>query len=219
MKLWSLSAASLLLAALATSTQTGRAFAEPYVSCSADVCIVSVEEVAPTPVGPGAGAVVISSPSGTYVGSGAWLADVASAFQSGTAYVTTSGADASADQVAGGPLDSWLVIGEEVDTHPDGTTVYTGIYKPGNWANYDFVNVLVTAAPGGVSATGSAVHYEVFGETATTYGVSVSPDRSSVELDAYANGYVLPDGYLEGGVDVESTPDGTTVETTPDLLP
>jgi hypothetical protein len=58
----------------------------------------------------------------------------------------------------------------------------------------------------------------VLGEGTTTYGVTLSPDRKSVTLKSYANSYSLPDD-LRGGLDVESTPDGTTVETTPQLLP
>ena len=216
MKRWS-SSVVLPLVAFAVTVPAAPAAADPSASCSADVCIVSVSEYAP-PVS--VGALAIGSRSGpSYVGTNAWLADVVTAFQNGTAYVTPDDSWATANQVVGGPADVWLIIGQQVTSKPDGSKVYTGIYRPGNWSNSDFAYVLVTTAPGGASATGSAVHYEIFGETATTYGVTLSPDRKSVLLNAYANGYSLPDGYLEGGLDIESTPDGTTVHTTPQVLP
>ena len=191
------------------------AAADPYVSCMADVCIVSISQAAPAPISSGAGVTAIGSPSGpSFVGSSTWLAGVVSAFQGGTASVTTSGASATASQVASGPDDIWLIIGQQVAAKPDGSKVYAGIYKPGNWANHDSADVLITTAPDGASATGSALHWDVLGEGTTTYGVTLSPDRKSVTLKPYANSYALPDD-LRGGLDVESTPEGTTVQTIP----
>jgi hypothetical protein len=205
--------------ATVTASPVAPAAADPYASCAADVCIVSISEAAPAPVSSGAGATAISSLSGpSFVGSSVWLANVVSAFQGGTAYVTTSDASATAYQVVSAPDDIWLIIGQQVAVKPDGSKVYAGVYKPGNWANHDSADVLITTAPGGTSATGSALHWDVLGEGTTTYGVTLSPDRKSVKLRSYANGYVLPN-YLLGGVDVESTPAGTTVQTTPKVLP
>jgi hypothetical protein len=200
-------------------TAVAPAAADPYASCTADVCIVSISEAAPAPISSGLGATTIGSLSGpSFVGSSAWLAGVVSAFQGGTAYVTASDTSATAYQVVSVPDDIWLIIGQQVALKPDGSKVYAGVYKPGNWANHDSADVLITTAPGGTSATGSALHWDVLGEATTTYGVTLSPDRKSVKLRSYANSYSLPD-YLLVGLDVESTPDGTTVQTTPQLLP
>jgi hypothetical protein len=211
----SLFVAALPVGAFAVTIPMAPAVADP-VSCSADVCIVSISEYAP-PVS--AGAVALARPSGTaYVGSSAWLADVATAFQNGTASVTTAGASATSSQVVSGPGDVWLIIGQEVGVKPDGSKVYASIYRPGNWASQDFADVLVTTAPGGTSASGSALHWDVTNDGTTTYGVTVAPDRKSVKLKTLAISSVLPD-YLQGGIDVESTPDGTTAQTTPQVLP
>lgn len=216
MKRLSLFVAALPVAALALSAPMAPAHADP-VSCSADVCIVSISEYAPPA---SVGAVAIARPSGTaYVGSSAWLADVATAFQAGTASVTASGASATTSQVVSGPGDVWLIIGQQVAVKPDGSKVYASIYRPGNWASQDFADVLVTTAPGGTtSASGSALHWDVTNDGTTTYGVTVAPDRKSVKLKTLVNSYVLPE-YLQGGIDVESTPGGTTVQTTPQILP
>jgi hypothetical protein len=211
--------AVLPIAAFVGITPMAPAAADPYVSCTADVCIVSISEAAPAPISSGLGATSIGRLSGpSFVGSSAWLAGVVSAFQGGTAYVTTSDTSATAYQVTSGPDDIWLIIGQQVAAKPDGSKVYAGVYKPGNWANHDSADVLITTAPGGTSATGSALHWDVLGEGTTTYGVTLSPDRTSVTLKSYANSYALPDD-LRGGLDVESMPDGTTVQTTPQLLP
>lgn len=211
--------AVLPIAALVGITPVAPAAADPYVSCMADVCIVSIYEAAPAPISSGLGATAIGTPSGpSFVGSSAWLAGVVSAFQGGTAYVTTSDTSATAYQVASGPDEIWLIIGQQVAAKPDGSKVYAGVYKPGNWANHDSADVLITTAPGRTSATGSALHWDVLGEGTTTYGVTLSPDRKSVTLKSYANSYALPDD-LRGGLAVESTADGTTVQTTPQLLP
>ena len=212
--------AVLPFAALVGVTPMAPAAADPYASCTADVCIVSISEAAPAPISSGIGATAISSPTGpSFVGSSAWLADVVSAFQSGTASVTASDASAATSQVVSGPDDIWLVFGQQVVANPDGSKVYAGVYKPGNWANHDSADVLITTAPGGASATGSALHWDALGQaTTTTYGVTLSPDRKSVKLKTYASSFALPQDVL-GGIDVESTPDGTTVQTTPQLLP
>jgi hypothetical protein len=223
MKRLPLFVAVLPVAAFVGTTLVSPAAADPYASCTADVCIVSISEAAPAPISSGLGATAIGSPSGpSFVGSSVWLANVVSAFQGGTAYVTSSDTSATAYQVVSVPGDIWLVIGQQVAAKPDGSKVYAGVYKPGNWANHDSADVLITTAPGGTSATGSALHWDVFGEGTTTYGVTLSPDRKSVKLRSYANGYALPDDVLLG-LDAESTPestpDGTTVQTTPPLLP
>lgn len=219
MKLLPLFVAALPLAAIVGTTTVAPAAAGPYASCSADVCIVSISEAAPAPISSSVGAAAIGSPSGpSFVGSSAWVANVVSAFQGGTAYVTTSGTSATTYQIVSGPNDIWLIIGQQVATKPDGSKIYAGVYKPGNWANYDFADVLITTAPSGTSATGSALHWDVFGGGTTTYGVTLSPDRKSVKLKSYATGYVLPDD-VRAGLSIESTPDGTTVQTTPPVLP
>jgi len=219
MKRLPLIVAALPFAAFVGLAPVAPAAADPYASCTADVCIVSISEAAPAPISSGIGATAIGGPSGpSFVGSSAWLADVVSAFEGGTASVTTSEATATAYQVVSGPGDIWLVIGQQVAAKPDGSKVYAGVYRPGNWANHDSADVLITTTPGGTSATGSALHWDVFGEGTTTYGVTLSPDRRSVKLRSYANSYALPDDLL-GGLVVESTPDGTTVQTTPQLLP
>jgi hypothetical protein len=211
--------AVLPVAAFAGITPVTPAAADPYVSCTAGVCIVSISEPPPTPISSGLSATAIGSPSGpSFVGSSAWLDDVVSAFEGGTAYVTPSDTSATAYQVAGGPADIWLVIGQQVAAKPDGSKVYAGVYKPGNWANHDSTDVLVTTAPGSASATGSALHWDAFDEATTTYAVTLSPDHTSVTLKSYAYSDTLPD-YLSGGLAVDSTPDGTTVQTTPQLLP
>ena len=218
MKRLPLLVAVLPFAAFAVTPVTPAA-ADPYASCTADVCIVSISEAAPAPVSSAVGATAIGSPTGpSFVGSSVWLANVVSAFQGGTAYVTASDTSATAYQVVSVPDDIWLIIGQQVAVKPDGSKVYAGVYKPGNWANHDSADVLITTAPGGTSATGSALHWDVLGEATTTYGVTLSPDRKSVKLRSYVNGWALPD-YLLVGVDLESTPDGTTVQTTPQLLP
>jgi hypothetical protein len=196
------------------------AAADPYASCTAEVCIVSISEAAPAPISPGIGVIAIGSPSGpSFVGSSAWLADVVSAFESGTASVTASDASATASQVVSGPDDIWLVIGQQVAARPDGSKVYAGVYKPGSWANHDSADVLITTAPGSGSATGSALHWDALGQTTTTtYGVTLAPDRKSVTFKTYASSFALPADLL-GGIDLESAPDGTTLQTTPQLLP
>ena len=220
MKRLSFFVAALPVAAFVGVSPVAPASADPYASCTADVCIVSISEAAPAPISSGVGAIAIGSPSGpSFVGTSAWLADVVSAFQSGTAYVTASDASATASQVVSGPADIWLIIGQQVAVKPDGSKVYAGVYKPGNWANHDSADVLITTAPGGTSATGSALHWDALGQTTTTtYGVTLAPDRKSVTLKTYASSFALPADLL-GGIDVESTPDGTTVETTPPLIP
>jgi hypothetical protein len=212
--------AALPIAALVGITSVTPAAADPYASCTASVCIVSVSEAAPAPINSGLGVTTISGLSGpSFVGSSAWIAGVVSAFQSGTAYVTSSDASASASQVVIAPDDVWLVIGQQVAVRPDGSKVYAGAYKPGNWANQDFADVLITTAPGGASATGSAVHWDVLGGATTTYGVTLAPDRKSVKLKSYVSGYVLPDdlrGELDATWTPESTsPGGSTVQITP----
>lgn len=215
-----LSLAALPIAALLGSTSVAPAEADPYASCTASVCIVSISEAAPAPISSGLGVTTISGLSGpSFVGSSAWLAGVVSAFQGGTAYVTASDASASAYQVITAPNDVWLVIGQQVAVRPDGSKVYAGVYKPGNWANQDFADVLVATAPGGTSATGSALHWDVLGGATTTYGVTLSPDRKSVKLKALVSGYVLPDdvrGQLDAAWTPEDTePGGSTVQITP----
>lgn len=215
MKRLSFFVAALPFAALAVAAPVAPAHADP-VSCSADVCIVSVSEYAPPA---SVGAVAIARPSGTaYVGSSAWLADVVTAFQNGTASVAASDTSATASQVVMGPADTWLIIGQQVGVKPDGSKVYASVYRPGNWANQDFADVLVTTAPGSASATGSALHLDVTNDGTTTYGVTVAPDRKSVKLKTIVNSYVLPLNP-QGGIDVESTSGGTTVQTTPQILP
>jgi hypothetical protein len=207
------------LALLIGTAPVAPAAADPYVSCTADVCIVSISEMAPAPINAALGATAIGNPSGpSVVGSSAWLAGVVYAIDGGTAYVTPSDATATAYQIVSGPDDMWLIIGQQVAVNPDGSKVYAGAYKPGNWANHDSADVLITTAPGSASATGSALHWDVLDEATTTYGVTLSPDRTSVKLKAYANSYSLPQD-LRAGLDAESTPDGTTVQTTPQILP
>lgn len=62
------------------------------------------------------------------------------------------------------------------------------------------------------------LHWDVLDEGTTTYGVTMAPDRKSVRLKTSANSTARPDD-LQGGIDLESTPDGTTVQTTPQVLP
>lgn len=205
--------ASLPLAALAVTTPP--AAADP-VSCTASYCVVSVGEYAP-PVS--VGATAIAWPAGTsYVGSSAWLADVVTAFQDGRAYVTPADTSATTSQVVSAPGDQWLIFGQQVGYKPDGSKVFVGVYKPANWANHDSTEVLITTAPGSVSVTGSVLHWDVTNYAPTTYAVTVAPDRKSIKLKTTLMSAVLP-AYYQAGIDVESTPDGTTFQTTPQVLP